>query len=116
MPMPGLLPVLLASSHLMLAADRVPDFNVTPSCRASTQASGMANRDESSCKKDEASARDKLTQDWAQYSSAQKAECVRLTTLGGPPSYVELITCLEMSKAASSLPADLDNSGPGSGR
>jgi hypothetical protein len=108
--------MLLATSHLMLAADRVPEFNLDPSCRASTMASGMANRDESSCKKDEGAAHDKLTQDWAQYSPAQKTECVRLTTRGGPPSYVELITCLEMSKGASSLPADLDNSGPGSGR
>jgi hypothetical protein len=114
--MPGLLPVLLASSHLMLAADRVPEFNIDPSCRAATTASVMVNRNESSCKKDEDTARAKLDQDWAQYSPAQKTQCVRLSTLGGPASYVELITCLEMSKAASNLPADLDNSGPGSGR
>src|SRR6267142_948782 len=78
-PMPGLMPMLLATSHLMLAADRVPEFNLDPSCRASTMASGMADRDESSCKKDEGAAHDKLTQDWAQYSPAQKTECVRLT-------------------------------------
>jgi hypothetical protein len=114
--MPGLLPVLLTSSQLMLAADRVPDFNVTPSCRASTTASAMANRDESSCKRDEEAARAKLVQDWSQYSAAQKAQCVSLSTLGGPASYVELITCLEMSKAASALPRDLDTTGPGSGR
>jgi hypothetical protein len=114
--MPGLMPMLLASSHLMLVADRVPEFNVDPSCRAATTASVMVNRNESSCKKDEDTARAKLGQDWAQYSPAQKTQCVRLSTLGGPASYVELVTCLEMSKAASALPRDLDNSGPGSGR
>jgi hypothetical protein len=114
--MPGLLPVLLTSSQLILAADRVPDFNVTPSCRASTTASAMANRDESACTKDEDAARDKLKQDWAQYSPAQKAHCVQLSTLGGPASYVELITCLEMSKAASNLPRDPNSTGPASGR
>ena len=114
--MPGLMPMLLATSHLMLAADRVPQFNVDPSCRAATTASVMDNRDESSCKRDEEAARAQLDQDWAQYSPAQKTECVRLSTVGGPASYVELITCLEMSKAASSLPADLDTMGPGSAR
>jgi len=114
--MPGLMPMLLATSHLMLAADRVPQFNLDPSCGAATTASVMDNRDESSCKRDEEAARAKLDQDWAQYSPAQKTECVRLSTVGGPASYVELITCLEMSKAASSLPADLDTMGPGSAR
>jgi hypothetical protein len=114
--MPGLLPILLAGSHLMLAADRVPEFNVAPSCRASTTASAMANRDESACTKDEDAARDKLKQDWPQYSATQKTHCVQLSTLGGPASYVELITCLEMSKAASNLPPDLNNTGPAGSR
>lgn len=114
--MPGLLPVLLASSHLMLVADRVPEFNVAPSCQAATRSSVSVNRDEGACKRDEEAAHSKLNQDWELYSQAQKTHCVQLATLGGPASYVELITCLEMSKAASALPADLDNSGAGTGR
>jgi hypothetical protein len=38
---------------------------------------------------------------------------VRLTRLGGPPSYVELLTCLEIAKAANELP---DHGLTGSGR
>lgn len=114
--MPGLMPILLVSSQLMLVADRVPEFNVTPTCQAATSTSVSVNRDESACKRDEELARSKLNQDWTQYSADQKAHCVQLSTLGGPASYVELITCLEMSKAASALPADLDNTGPGTGR
>jgi hypothetical protein len=30
---------------------------------------------------------------------------VSLSTLGGSPSYVELLTCLEMAKAVAKLPA-----------
>ena len=111
--MPGLLPtllvssVLLVSSNLIAAADAVPAFDVSPSCRAATQASAVANRDETACKKDEENARTKLEQDWAQYSAAQKGHCVQLSTLGGPASYVELITCLELSKAAQNLPRDM---------
>jgi hypothetical protein len=105
--MPGLLPILLVGSNLMLVADRVPEFNVEPSCRAATTASAMANRDENACKKDEATARTKLDQDWAQYTPTQREHCTQLSTLGGPASYVELTTCLELSKAASELPHDM---------
>jgi hypothetical protein len=31
---------------------------------------------------------------------------VSLSGLGGSPSYVELLTCLEMAKAAANLPAE----------
>lgn len=105
--MPGLLPILLVSSTLMAAADAVPAFDIAPSCRAATQASAVTNRNETSCKKDEDNARAKLEHDWAQYTPAQKNHCVQLSTLGGPASYVELVTCLELSKAANDLPRDM---------
>jgi hypothetical protein len=105
--MPGLLPILLVGSNLMLAADTVPAFNVDPTCRAAAQASVINNRDENACKKDESDARAKLEQEWAQYTQVQRSHCVRLSTLGGPASYVELVTCLELSKAANDLPADM---------
>jgi hypothetical protein len=105
--LPGLLPILLAGSNPALAADTVPAFDIAPSCRAATQVSSIATRDENACKKDEETARAKLEQDWAQYTPAQKNHCVRLSTLGGPASYVELTTCLELSKAAHELPRDM---------
>lgn len=98
--MPALLPILLAGSHLWLAADRVPILNIEPSCRAATAAAITGGRNEDACKKDEQAARDKLEQEWSQFTPAQQAHCVRLSTLGGSPSYVELLTCLEMDKAA----------------
>ena len=111
-PTSALLPGLLLGFALVpmpaaLAADAVPAFDVAPSCRAATQASAVANRDENACKKDEDNARAKLEQDWAQFTPAQKNHCVQLSTLGGPASYVELVTCLELSKAANDLPRDM---------
>jgi hypothetical protein len=105
--MPGLLPILLVGSNLMLVADTVPTFDVDPTCRAATQASTMNNRDENACKKDESNARATLEQEWAKYTPVQRSHCVRLSTLGGPASYVELVTCLELSKAANALPPDM---------
>ena len=103
--MPALLPTLLATSHIVLAADTVPKLNYEPSCRAAVETSAIAGRDENSCKRDEEAARDSLVKVWTQYSTVQRTHCVKLTSLGGPPSYVELLTCLEMAKDASTQPA-----------
>ena len=102
--MPGLLTIILASSltssNVVLVADHVPDLDISPSCHAAA-AAVIGNRNEESCKRDENDARGKLEQEWGQFSAAQQTHCVKLSTLGGPPSYVELLTCLEMAKAAS---------------
>jgi hypothetical protein len=105
--MPGLLTIVLASSltssQILLVADRVPDLNIEPSCHAAA-AAVIGNRNEETCKRDENDARGKLEQEWGQFSAVQQTHCVNLSTLGGPPSYVELLTCLEMAKAASARP------------
>ena len=100
--MPLLLTVLLTASHVVLAADRVPDLDIAPSCRAAA-AAVIANRNEAACQRDENEARGKLEQEWGQFTPAQHTHCVTLSTLGGSPSYVELLTCLEMAKAAANI-------------
>ena len=99
-----LLPILVASSHLLLAADRVPQLDVTPSCRAAEVAAVMPNRNEETCARSEKEARAKLQQEWSQFTAQQQGHCVRLSALGGSPSYIELLTCLELDSAAKKLP------------
>jgi hypothetical protein len=103
--MAGLLPIILAGSHIVLAAERMPELNIEPSCRAAT-ATGVKGRNEEICKRDELTARDKLQQDWGRFNDEQRSHCLALSTAGGSPSYVELLTCLEIAKAASELPAE----------
>ena len=43
-------------------------------------------------------ARDALTARWAQFQPAARTTCVEGATFGEPPSYVEVLTCLEMKK------------------
>ncbi len=102
--MSALLTVILASSQIALASDQVPQLNVEPSCHAAAMAQPAADRHEDVCKRDEMQARDKLQQEWGQFSGAQRDHCVTLSTLGGSPSYVELLTCLEMAKDAAGKP------------
>ena len=52
---------------------------------------------------DEREARDLLTKNWSQYSRAHKTQCVGMTTRGGPSSYVELISCLDIMRDAAAI-------------
>ncbi|MFN3657465.1 MAG: hypothetical protein ACK4UO_09460 [Pseudolabrys sp.] len=102
--MRALLPILLVAAHAALAADIVPTFDIEPSCRAAGDASPAPGRDAESCRRDERDARSKLEQDWSKYRTADRARCVQLTMIGGKPSYVEVLTCLEMARDVEALP------------
>ena len=110
--MPPLLPVVLTAAHLVLTAHEVPQLNVEPSCRAAADAlirQGHGNKD--SCMQDEREARAKLKKQWHSFSSSEQTRCQELTTMGGPPSYVELLTCLQLAKDARTLPTDKEMDG-----
>ena len=54
---------------------------------------------------EEKGARDKLTQQWTQFSSSDRVASSRAgSRLGEMPSYVELQTCLEIARETKSLP------------
>jgi hypothetical protein len=112
--MPGLLPLVLAGSMVVLAADKVPQVNVDQTCRAAATTGvrpGTANQDDSACQRDEQDAHNKLEQNWDQFTGDERSHCQRLSRLGGPPSYVELLTCLELAKQAKNLPGDVKDAG-----
>lgn len=103
--------LVVAATHAAPAADDIPRFDIGPSCKAAAIAAVTSSRDETACKSDENTALDKLKQDWSQYNANQRGHCVRLSSLGGSPSYVELLTCLELAKAAAELPDEGLNRG-----
>jgi hypothetical protein len=100
-----LLPVMLTAAHLALTAQEVPKLNIEPSCQAAAvglirQDTHNGARNANACIRDERRARAKLKPQWNTFSSAERARCRQLIRLGGPPSYVELLTCLQTAKAA----------------
>ena len=99
-----LLQAIAVGAQLTLVADKVPELKYEASCRAAVQAANMPGRDESACLNDEKVARDTLQKDWSSYTADQKSHCLALLKAGGMPSYVELLTCAEMGKAAGNLP------------
>src|ERR1039458_10217356 len=112
--LPALLPVLLLSSQIVLAADPVPKFDTGPSCRSAGAAAVIATRDTAACERDEINARTTLEKEWSQFTPSDQARCVGLVTLGGGPSYVELLTCLEMANQVKEIPGgdQLDSGKP----
>jgi hypothetical protein len=73
----------------------------------------LGTRDTAACDRDEITARTTLEKEWSQFTPSDKARCGRLVTLGGGPSYVDLLTCLELAKQVKELPAadQMDNGG-----
>jgi hypothetical protein len=96
--------VIFAGAQIALARDEVPKLNIEPTCHAAAMAQAAPDRHEDVCKRDELQARDKLQQEWVQFTGSQRERCISLSTLGGSPSYVELLTCLEMAKATADKP------------
>src|SRR5277367_665706 len=93
--------LVLASQLFMTVADDIPKFDIARGCRAdNTNTSGLnAGLDEStkSCIKDEQVARDQLQAQWSQFAPSDRAMCTANETdvPGAPPSYVDLLTCLQ---------------------
>jgi hypothetical protein len=80
-------------------ADSPPKLNVSPSCAAAARGAISIGRDKEACMSDERAAQELLAKNWSQYSGTHKAQCVGMTTQGGP-SYVELISCLDIMRDA----------------
>jgi hypothetical protein len=99
-------------SQIVLAAERLPEFDTAPSCRSAAAASVMIGRTTENYMQDEHNARDLLKKSWDQYSAADKSHCDSLERTGGPPSYVELLSCLEMSHDARATTKDGDLATP----
>lgn len=91
--------------HFVIAvADKVPDLAVDQTCRAEADRTRSSNRNLSDCLSSEHDARQQLESRWNQYTASERARCTSTATMGGEPSYVELLTCLEMAKQADKLP------------
>jgi hypothetical protein len=89
LPLPA---VLIVTPFFIGVADKAPRFNLNATCGGSD-----------GCVKSETAAHDDLAKQWAQFPAADRARCVRLTTVSKMPSYVQVITCLEMARDARRL-------------
>jgi len=82
------------------AAADLPKLNFAANCAALPE--GKATRD--SCMADEERARTKLAKEWGQFPPAVQNQCTQLSSMKGFQSYVELLTCLQISQEVKTLP------------
>ena len=60
------------------------------------------------CMKAENAALAELKKTWSQYSAAEHSQCIGLTKIGNLPSYVEVLTCLQINRAAKEPPPPVE--------
>jgi hypothetical protein len=82
------------------AVAEVPSLNVQATCRATPAVSLDQKSTFDNCMRSENAARDRLGKTWNNMRAEWRSNCLKTTTLGGIPSYVELLTCVEMREAA----------------
>ena len=80
----------------LVATDPVPTLDVRPGCQSTVDTAVMS---EQGCLSDEEAAHAQLTKVWSQFQASDKAMCVDQTS-NFQPSYVELLTCLELMRDA----------------
>ena len=83
--------------RIACSADTVPQFDIARNCKAETADTSGIGETLASCMKDEEDARRQLVEQWDRFARDDKAACIRATSADGTPSYVELVTCLEIA-------------------
>jgi hypothetical protein len=90
-----------------------PTLQVGASCEAAGRYSVVLGRNKEACLADETTAQDTLKQNWSKYIASDKSDCVSMVTTGGPASYVELLSCVEILRDARNIrnadPLESDN-------
>ena len=97
--MPISFSMVVVGSLVVAAADRVPVFDVSRSCKLDVAATTGLSVDQSlkNCLNDENRARRQLVSQWSKFSASSRSQCLPLESIGGTPSYVSLLTCLQMN-------------------
>ncbi|MFZ0836834.1 MAG: hypothetical protein WAM77_05215 [Xanthobacteraceae bacterium] len=80
-------------------ADTAPRYDMKPPCRAAIAlAAGSEGRNIENCMAGEEEARRQIDKEWSKTPSAERSQCIGTVAVGGSPSYVELVVCLEMMR------------------
>jgi hypothetical protein len=92
----------LGLSTAIARADSPPKLDMEPTCNAAAPHAIGVGRTKEACLADEHAAEITLVENWSAYSAAGKTQCIATVNVGGPPSYVELLSCIEALRDACS--------------
>jgi hypothetical protein len=81
-------------------ADDVPQFDIQKNCNVDVRAYG-SGQTRAACIADEQKAKTTLVAQWARFSADSRSRCMTMVgDIAGRQSYVELLTCLQVSRYA----------------
>ena len=96
---------LIKVSAAEATVSSIPIFDTGPTCAdAATDIS--VTRTVERCQQSEREARGSLASQWSSFPKADEVNCTATTRIGGFPSYVQLLTCLELARDARTLKLD----------
>lgn len=81
------------------ALKALPKLDIKATCRRAQPLSGQQNAYQG-CLNDETDAQRELSRTWFDFKAGPRSTCTQETKIGGAPSYVELLTCLQLDKQA----------------
>ena len=88
----------------------LPKLDIKATCRRAQPLSVGEKGAYQGCMDGEVRAQKQLSHKWSSFKAAARAICTQETRIGGAPSFVELITCLELDQQAAA--ARIENSKP----
>jgi hypothetical protein len=97
---------MLTPGPAIADANSAPNLDVSQSCEAGANGAIVIGRDKEACMGDERNAQDQVVNKWSEFVAADKTLCVGMVRKGGPPSYVELLSCLEIMRDAKKIRLD----------
>ena len=96
------------SPLVMPVGDHIPVINIENTCKDSLAADKEASialpQPIDNCMRDENNAKQQLDAAWSTYPAPLRASCEREATLLGEGSYVDMLTCVQMSEPATLTP------------
>ncbi|KJC35159.1 hypothetical protein UB31_28975 [Bradyrhizobium sp. LTSP849] len=112
--LPHISTVVLTLPLIFTVADTVPTFNIQRGCKVDSAAAFDPNAGMSAtikrCVDDEQRAKDQLQTQWSVFLASDRTMCMSVAVgekaddNAMPPSYVELLTCLQDQQFARKLP------------
>jgi hypothetical protein len=106
--------LMLTSQLIFTVADGVPNFNIQRGCKVDSASAYDPNAGMDAtikrCVDDEQRAKDQLQNQWSGFAASDRAMCVseavgeEADVNATPPSYVDLLTCLQDQQFARKLP------------
>jgi|SRR5688500_733409 hypothetical protein len=83
-------------TSVTVSASELPHFNIEATCRAAPSLQGGIQNPYPSCMTDEEAALTELKRTWTTYNAGRRSECTSFGQMGNAPSYVVVLTCLQM--------------------